>query len=88
MTDPANGVLPINRPVRIVTRDRETITGRRLNEDTYSVQLIDSDERLRSILKSDMREYELGTSVMQPTTLTPDEIADVIGYLLTLQGVR
>ena len=34
-------MMPINRPVRIVTKDGRTITGRRLNEDTYTVQLID-----------------------------------------------
>ena len=42
-------MLPINRPVRIVTRDGKTIRGRRLNEDTFTVQIIDEQERLLSI---------------------------------------
>jgi putative heme-binding domain-containing protein len=45
LIDPAAALLPINRPVRLVTRNEETIVGRRLNEDTYTVQLIDSQER-------------------------------------------
>ena len=39
-----------NEFTRAVTRDGETIRGRRLNEDTYTVQLIDSQERLRSLV--------------------------------------
>ena len=56
-------MLPINRPVRAVTRDGRTIRGRRLNEDTYTVQLIDEQERLVSLAKADLREYELATIV-------------------------
>ena len=48
-------MMPINRPVRIVMKDGRTITGRRLNEDTYTVQMIDDQEQLLSIAKSDMR---------------------------------
>ncbi len=47
LTDPDSQMMPINRPVRVVTRDGTVINGRRLNEDTYTVQLIDDQERLR-----------------------------------------
>ena len=60
LTEPATQMMPINRPVRIVTRDGRTIRGRRLNEDTYTVQLIDEQERLVSLDKTDIREFELG----------------------------
>jgi hypothetical protein len=63
--------------------------GRRLNEDTYTVQLIDSQERLRSLLKSELVTYEISERPSkQPTNLTNDEVADVVGYLLTLRGVK
>ncbi|MCB1672543.1 MAG: c-type cytochrome [Gammaproteobacteria bacterium] len=89
LLDPASALLPINRPVRIVTRDEEVITGRRLNEDTYTVQLIDSQERLRSLVKADLVRYEISqTPTHQPTTLASDEVADLIGYLLTLRGLQ
>jgi len=88
LLDPSATLLPINRPIRAVTRDGETIRGRRLNEDTYTVQLIDSEERLRSLVKADLVEYEVSeTPVMTPTTLSSDEVADLIGYLLTLRGL-
>lgn len=87
--DPSAALLPIHRPVRAVTRDGETIVGRRLNEDTYTVQMIDSNERLRSLVKADLVEYEVSTkSNKEPTKLIGDEVADVIGYLVTLRGME
>lgn len=88
LLDPATALLPINRPVRLVTRSEETVTGRRLNEDTYTVQLVDSNNQLRSFIKSDLVSYEISREPSKsPTTLNSDEVADVIGYLLTLRGL-
>jgi hypothetical protein len=83
-------MLPINRPVRIVTRDGRTIRGRRLNEDTFTVQLIDENERLLSLAKSEIREFEAGTASPMPSfagKLTGEEIADLLAYLVSLRGV-
>lgn len=88
LLDPNAALLPINRPVRAVTRDGETIRGRRLNEDTYTVQLVDSEGRLRSLDKTELAEYEVReTATMRPTGLSGEEVADVIGYLLSLRGL-
>lgn len=89
LLDPSSRMMPINRPVRIVMKDGTTINGRRLNEDTYTVQLIDDKEGLRSLMKSDMRSYVVETKSTMPSyakTLTADELADMIAYLLTLKG--
>ncbi|GIS79766.1 MAG: hypothetical protein CM1200mP14_13320 [Gammaproteobacteria bacterium] len=49
--------------------------------------MIDAEQRLRSLVKADLVEYEVSeTPTMEPTTLSSDEIADLIGYLLTLGG--
>jgi mono/diheme cytochrome c family protein len=82
-------MLPINRPVRIVTKDGRTIRGRRLNEDTYTVQIIDDQERLLSIAKADVRTFDVDSKSPMPGyagRLTDDEIADVVAYLLTLRA--
>jgi hypothetical protein len=79
---------PINRPIRAVTRDGTVVRGRRLNEDTYSVQAIDEHGRLVTLLKSDLREYEISTVSPMPSyadELTKDEMADLLGYLLSLR---
>ena len=89
LTDPNSQMMPINRPVRAVTRDGTVINGRRLNEDTYTVQLIDAQERLVSLTKADLREYTILTVSPMPSyqdKLTPDELADVVAYLLSLKG--
>jgi len=86
--DPTSALLPINRPVRIVTQNGDTIRGRRLNEDTHTVQIVDSQERLRSFVKADLAGYEVRTTASMPTaTLSPEQVADLIGYLLTLRGL-
>jgi putative heme-binding domain-containing protein len=89
LVDPNSQMMPINRPVRIVTKDGTTINGRRLNEDTYSVQILDDRDRLRSLSKADFREYTISTSSPMPSfksTLSDAERADVVAYLLSLKG--
>jgi putative heme-binding domain-containing protein len=89
--DPTGTMLPINRPVRAVTTDGRTIRGRRLNEDTFTVQLIDDRERLVTLIKSDLREYEVSTTSPMPEAegrLSTDDVADLIAYLLTLKGLE
>jgi len=86
---PSSQMMPINRPVRAVTRDGTVINGRRLNEDTYSVQLIDDRERLHSLLKADLREYAILATSPMPSykdTLSSQELANVLAYLLSLKG--
>jgi putative heme-binding domain-containing protein len=88
IVDPAAALLPINRAVRLVTRYEETVIGRRLNEDTYTVQLVDSNGRLRSFRKSDLVTFEISQQPSKlPTVLPEDEVADLVGYLLTLTGL-
>jgi putative heme-binding domain-containing protein len=89
--EPSASIQPMNRSVRAVTRDGKVVAGRRLNEDTYTVQLLDEQERLVSLDKADLREYSVvPTSSMPPykETLSASEVADVVAYLLTLKGLK
>ena len=90
LLDPTGSMLPVNRPVRAVFEDGSVLTGRRLNEDTYTIQMIDQDERLRSIEKAGLRELTAGAeSPMPPAAdlLDDQEVADMLAYLLTLKGL-
>jgi len=89
LLEPSAVMQPINRPVRIVMKDGRTITGRRFNEDTFTVQLIDQQERLLSLDKTDIKTLDVQTTSPMPSfngKLTTEEISDVVAYLITLKG--
>ena len=89
IVDPNGGMRPINRPVRAVTREGAVITGRRLNEDTYTVQVVTGEGRLVSLIKGDLREWSVSPLSPMPSykdTLSADELADLIAYLVSLTG--
>ena len=90
LVDPTSQMMPINRPVRAVKKDGTVVAGRRLNEDTYSVQIIDAQERLLSLEKTDIKQLVVETTASMPSyqgRLTPDELADLLGYLASLRGL-
>src|SRR5262245_36771823 len=90
LLDPARSLIPANRSVVAVTRDDKPIRGRRLNEDTYTIQLIDDEERLVSLTKSDLRSLQFVATSAMPSyekTLSSDEISDLVAYLRTLKGL-
>jgi putative heme-binding domain-containing protein len=89
LLDPSGSILPGNRSVRAVTQDGKVISGRRLNEDTHTLQLIDEQERLVSLVKADLREYTVIRASAMPSykeKLSSQELADMVAYLLTLKG--
>ena len=87
LIDPAADVQPQNRFYRVVHKDGTTVTGRLLSHDTFTVQMIDTKEQLRSFIKADMREHGFVDTPMPSYKgrLTPQEIADVVAYLQTLK---
>ena len=91
LLDPDGAMLPINRPIRAVTRDGQVTTGRRLNEDTFTVQIIDQDERLVSLEKRHLEEYTILTDSPMPAyrdELSEEQLSDLLAYLLTLTGLK
>jgi putative heme-binding domain-containing protein len=89
LLDPNSALLPINRSVRVVLRDGTVVTGRRLNEDTFTVQLLDSNERLVSLDRAAIRDYVVSDEAAMPsyaTLLNDTERADLVAYLLSLKG--
>ena len=77
-------------PVTAVMRDGRQIKGARKNEDSFSVQIMDTNEQLSTFLKKDLREViEEKKSLMPdygPDKLTETELDDVLAYLRTLRG--
>lgn len=89
LVDPDAEIRSDNRTVRLVTRAGATVTGQLLNHDSFTVQVIDSKEQLRSFVKSDLRELTFLKTSPMPSyrdTLTADEITDVVKYLSSMRS--
>ena len=89
IVSPDSEVLPEHRFVRVVTKDGATVVGKLLNQDAFSIQLMDKDEQLKSYLKSNLREHAILEKGLMPSyegKLTSQQIADVVSYLESLKG--
>ncbi len=87
--EPSATMRPGNRPFRAVTTDGRTITGRLFNQDSFSIQLLDSNERLVSLQKRNLKEQAFVNTSPMPSyrgTFTMQEIDDLVGYLASLKG--
>jgi cytochrome c oxidase cbb3-type subunit 3 len=76
--------------VRVVTKDGRSITGVRVNEDSFSIQIRDLSNQFHSFLKSELTDIvkEPKRSLMPTvkTTLTNQELDDLVAYLESLEG--
>ncbi len=91
LVDPSALVRPGNRFVEATTKRGATIKGRLLNQDTFTIQLIDSNEHLVSLARSDLQNFAFVKDSPMPSyrdKLTATELDDLIAYLVTLKGLR
>jgi putative heme-binding domain-containing protein len=89
LLDPKAEVQPENRFYKVLPKGGRPVVGRLLNRDSYTVQLIDLDERLRSFAIADLAEHGFDDTPMPPARekLSTQEIADVVAYLSSLRGI-
>jgi putative heme-binding domain-containing protein len=91
LLDAAKAPSPEYRSVRVVTKDGKEYKGRLLNLDTFTVQMLDSGERLRSFSKMELREVSVITNSGMPSykdKLNTQELADVVSYMASLKGTK
>jgi putative heme-binding domain-containing protein len=89
LKEPDAEILPQNRYYRAVTKSGEIVTGRLLNLDTFTVQLIDTKEMIRTLKKADLREESFVEKSPMPSfqgKLSATELDDVVAYLASLKG--
>ena len=87
--DPDAEILGGNRFYRVVTSDGVTTTGRLLNLDTFTVQMLDSKEQLRSFQTSAIKGYTILEKGLMPSfagKLSDQQISDIVAYLISLKG--
>lgn len=71
--------------IEATAKDGRKVSGRRLNEDTYTVQLLDAGGRLISLLKSDLAGYTILRESPMPTfrdKLSESELSDLLAFLV------
>ena len=86
---PDEEVVPDNRFVRVVTKDGTTVTGKLLNQDAISVQMMNPKEELKTYLRANIREFTILDKGLMPSVegkLTPQQVADIVSYLSSLKG--
>jgi putative heme-binding domain-containing protein len=88
LLDPDAEVQPGNRTYRVDMRNGLEVTGRLLNQDAYSVQLLTGDEELRSFQKADLKRHGFVPSPMPSMRgkWNDQQLADVVSYLVSLRG--
>ena len=79
-------------PVHAVTSDGKDVTGVRINEDPFTIQLRDTSNRFHSFRKSDLKQLdkEFGKSLMPSFRgrLTDTENEDLVAFLASLRGAQ
>ncbi len=87
--NPGAAVAPGFQTVTVVTRDGTRIRGVRKNEDAFSIQILDTSERLRGFLKSELgdlvREEGSLMPVFDAARMSDADLGDLVSYLGTLK---
>ena len=87
---PSEWMAPTFETVTIVTKDGQRVRGAKKAEDAFTIQLMDTTERLQGYVKADVQQV-----IYEPTSLMPaytaarlndSDLTDVVGYLMTLRG--
>lgn len=86
---PNKKVRPESRTVKIVTHDGKSVTGRILNQDGFSVQLITSEGQLATYLTADLRDFRIIPANPMPSytdKVSGDDLTNLSQYLSSLKG--
>ncbi len=91
IADPSAFVSPRYRTVLVEDAGGAQIMGVRMNEDTFSIQLLDEAGRIRSFRKNEVREVKRlpdESLMMSYEGFTDTELDDLVAYLATLRGAE
>lgn len=86
---PSEWIPPTFEAVTVVTQDGQRVRGVKKSEDVYSIQVMDTRERIQGYMKSNLQDviYDK-TSLMPdfgPERLSDADLNDVVGYLSSLR---
>lgn len=89
LTDPDDTVLPRWWTMRVTRPDGSVVEGLRMDEDTFTLRILDDDENLWHFSKSAIRASETVKTSSMPVAddLTANELDDLVAYLFSLRGL-
>jgi putative heme-binding domain-containing protein len=83
-------IRPGYEPVTLVTREGERIRGVKKNEDEFSIQIMDTRERVQGFLKANLTELTNDKQSLMPVygadRLNDRDLDDLLRYLTSLRG--
>jgi putative heme-binding domain-containing protein len=86
---PSKEIAPEFEAVIVATKEGHVITGLRVNETNFSIQLHEENGRFHSLLKRDLDEVKVMAKSLMPENLsevlTVKELHDLFAYLMTLE---
>ena len=85
---PTHQARPENRLFELTLRNGNIVRGKLLNQDQYSVQLLDTEGKLVAYQRSRIRSSQFGEPPQMPSydgKLTSNQIADLVAYLASLR---
>jgi putative heme-binding domain-containing protein len=87
---PSEWIPPNFETVTVVTKDGQRIRGVKKNEDPFSIQVMDTRERIQGYLKANLQDLTYEKTSLMPTfaaaRLNDSDLNDLVGYLSTLRG--
>jgi hypothetical protein len=73
-----------------VTAEGKTITGVTLNEDSFSIQLMDPAEKIYLLDKDKLRSFQKTRTSLMPAYSTADlsdkDLQDIVAYLISVEA--
>jgi putative heme-binding domain-containing protein len=91
LTEPNSDVDPRWWTIRVTQRDGSTVEGLRMDEDSFSLRIIDANANLWSFSKEQIAGYERISDSSMPgyaQTLSSSEIEDLVAYLYSLRNAN
>jgi putative heme-binding domain-containing protein len=89
IVQPSKEIAPEYEAVAVATNDGKIITGLRINETNFNIQLREENGRFHSFLKRDLEEVKLMKKSLMPENLaellTVKDLHDLFAFLMTLE---
>lgn len=90
LTEATKGFPQEYETVTVVTAEGKTITGVTLNEDSFSVQIMDPSEKIYLLEKDKLRSFKKSRVSMMPaddtSQLSDKDLQDILAYLISVEA--